>query len=70
MARASKGLPPPTRGRNALRPTGLSEHECAATLLALLGGAKQIPEIKALRAVVLRAASARVIILKGRRRHG
>jgi hypothetical protein len=48
----------------------LSEHEAAVALLALLGGAKQVPGIAELRAVVKRAARAKVITLKGRRRHG
>jgi hypothetical protein len=48
----------------------LTEHEAAAALVALLNGAEQIPAVAMLRAVVKRAARARVITLKGRPRHG
>jgi hypothetical protein len=69
MTKADRPVSPTGRRRNALRPTGLSEHECAAALVALLHGAKQMPGIKELRAVVKRAARAKVISLR-RRRNG
>ena len=69
MAKATGRLPT-AKGVGNVRPSGLTEHEAAAALLVLLGGAKQIPGIKDLRAVVKRAARAKVITLKGRRRHG
>jgi hypothetical protein len=69
MAKADRPVSPTARGRN-VTPTRLSEHEAAVALLALLGGAKQVPGIAELRAVVKRAARAKVITLKGRRRHG
>ena len=69
MAKADRPVSPSARGRNAT-PTGLTEHEAAAALVALLNGAEQIPAVAMLRAVVKRAARARVITLKGRRRHG
>jgi hypothetical protein len=67
MAKATQPVPPAARRRNAT-PSG--EHEAAAALVALLNGAEQIPAVAMLRSIVKRAARARVISLKGRRRHG
>jgi hypothetical protein len=68
MAKAT-GRIPTAKGVGNVRPTGLSEHEAAVALLALLGGAKRVPGIAELRAVVKRAVRLKVITLKGRRRH-
>jgi hypothetical protein len=69
MAKATQSVSPASRGRNAT-PTGLSEHEAAAALVALLNGAEQIPAVAMLRSIVRRAARARIISTKGRRHHG
>jgi hypothetical protein len=69
MAKADRPVPPTARGRNAT-PTGLTEHEAAAALVALLNGAEQVPGVAQLRSVVKCARRARVISTKGRRRHG
>jgi hypothetical protein len=69
MVKASKALSPTARGRNAV-PTGLTEHEAAAALVALLNGAEQIPAVAMLRSIVKRAARARIISARGGRRHG
>jgi len=69
MAKAT-GRIPTAKGVGNVRPTGLSEHEAAAALVALLNGAQQVPGVAQLRAVVRRAARAQLIVPKGRRRHG
>jgi hypothetical protein len=47
----------------------LSLNQAAAALVALINGAEQIPAIRQLRSVVRRAARARIISTKGRRRY-
>jgi hypothetical protein len=69
MAKATGRLPT-AKGVGNVRPSGLTEHECAVALVALLNGAKQIPGIAELRAMVRRAVRARLIAPKGRRHHG
>jgi hypothetical protein len=69
MAKADRPLSPTARGRN-VTPTRLTEHEAAVALVALLNGAQQIPAVAMLRSIVKRAAGARIISMKGRRRHG
>jgi hypothetical protein len=69
MAKADRPVSPTARGRNAT-PTGLTEHEAAAALVALLNGAQQVPGVAQLRSIVKRASRARLISTKGRRHHG
>jgi hypothetical protein len=69
MTKATRPVTPTARGRN-VTPTRLTEHEAAAALVALLNGAEQIPAVAMLRSIVKRAARARIISTKGRRRHG
>jgi hypothetical protein len=70
MTKASKPVSPTAPERNALRPTGLTEHEAAVALVSLLNGAEQVPTIGQLRSVVRRAYCARIISAEGGRHHG
>ena len=69
MAKATGRLPT-AKGVGNVRPSGLTEHEAAAALVALLNGAEQIPAIGHLRSVVRRACRARIISARGGSRHG
>jgi hypothetical protein len=69
MAKAERLVLPSPGPSN--EPLGrLSLNQAAAALVALINGAERIPAIGQLRSVVRRAARARIISTKGRRRHG